>query len=115
MKRATVFALMGFVFLTSSFLVTESFAISRNFAAPENIRTCGGEFPVLGAQNYFYGFKWGEGGCGTMSFYANSPGEAFDCAKRYCKNCELEDLTSLYQFGTIEGFDIKTDYCPAKK
>jgi len=77
--------------------------------------TCSGEYTVYGAQNFFFSYTDENGNCGIKSFYANSSGEAYNCAMKACKECELKDLTGLYQFGSaMPGYNPGEQYCPKK-
>ena len=89
--------------------VDKGFALSVG----DQTMTCGGQYTVYGAQNFFFGYTDEKGNCGVQSFYANSPGEAYSCAKKVCNECKLQDLTGLYQFGSAQpGYNPGGQFCP---
>jgi len=78
--------------------------------------TCSGDYAVYGAQNYYFGFTDEKGNCGVQLYYANTPGEAYNCAMKVCKECRLEDLTGLYQFGSaMPGYNPGEQFCLGKQ
>jgi hypothetical protein len=75
-------------------------------------RTCSGAEPRLGAQPYFFGFTR-PGLCMTRVIYANTYGEARECALALCPDCRVEDITGWYQFSTsVRDPGGKLSYCP---
>jgi hypothetical protein len=76
------------------------------------IKTCSGQEPRFGAQPYFFGFTK-PGFCATRVIYANTYGEARECAVALCPDCRIEDITSWYQFSSsLQGPDGKQSFCP---
>ncbi len=89
----------------------------NSYALDEGVltMTCGGEYAVYGAQNYYFGYTDEKGNCGVQSYYANTPGEAYSCAKKVCKECSLRDLTGLYQFwSAMPGYNPGEQFCLGK-
>ena len=78
--------------------------------------TCSGEYAVYGAQNFYFGYTDAKGNCGVSLFYANSSGEAYNCAVKACKECSrLQDLTGLYQsWSAMPGYNPGDQFCLGK-
>lgn len=91
--------------------VTDSYALDYGTLT----LTCSGDYAVYGAQNYYLGYTDEKGNCGVQSYYANSPGEAYSCAAKVCKECSLRDLTGLYQFwSAMPGYNPGEQFCLGK-
>jgi hypothetical protein len=82
---------------------------------PDHItRTCSGAEPRFGAQPYFFGFTK-PGLCMTRVIYANTYGEARECAAALCPDCRIEDITGWYQFSSsVRDPSGRQSFCPAK-
>ena len=63
------------------------------------------------AQYYLFGIKGPNDFCMTRMFYANTYGEARDCALSQCLICRVEDITKF--FDPESGKGIR--YCPARR
>ena len=115
MRVFRYFIIVFVVLLAVSAYSPAAFADSPGYTTT----TCGGNATIIGAQNFFFGIIWANGDCSVQPFYANSFSEAFDCAKLYCLNCDIEDITNLVQGSRVYTQDGPPtpgigSYCPAK-
>lgn len=104
--------------LISMFMViTLAVGVEKSYAQENGGQpmTCGGQYAVFGAQGFFFGYTDEKGNCGVQSYYANSYGEAYNCAQEKCVECRIQDLTNLYQFGSAQpGYNPGEQFCPKK-
>jgi len=107
-----------YLLIMSLFLVFVLTAgVHKSYALDYGVQTmtCGGEYAFYGAQNFYFGYVDEKGNCGVQLYYANSPDEAYNCAKKVCKDCRLEDLTRLYQIGSaMPGYNPGEQFCLGK-
>ena len=74
-------------------------------------QTCSGADAGPAAQYYFFGMRGPRDFCMTRMFYANTYGEAKDCAQSQCLICVVEDITKSFDRQGGKGIS----YCPSRR
>jgi len=76
------------------------------------LTTCSGDTVMPVAQDYFFALTKQDGFCMTSPFYANTYGEARECARVVCPDCRAEDITKDYILGWVKPGN--PGFCPAR-
>jgi hypothetical protein len=74
-------------------------------------QTCSGADVGPAAQYYLFGMKGPRDFCMTRMFYANTYGEARECAQSQCLICVVEDITKSFDMAGGKGIS----YCPNRR
>ncbi len=91
--------------------VMASGAFSPALGDTKPTQTCSGATPGPAAQYYLFGMKGPRNFCMTRMFYANTYGEARECAQSQCLICIVEDITKSFDMAGSKGIS----YCPSRR
>ncbi len=91
--------------------VMASGALSPALGGTTPKQTCSGATPGSAAQYYLFGMKGPRNFCMTRMFYANTYGEARECAQSQCLICIVEDISKYLDQQGGKGIS----YCPSRR